>query len=844
MDEKSIAQKLNAPKKVSGFERQRQEAETKRLREEAETRKALREFEDSFADEDEDDDPISALAGGRGGAFGGGMRDAPSGPRGAMGGAMAGSLGGPRHFGQSMKSSGPGTLGPPPSLKRKRELEEERERREREERGGGGMRGFSDHDDRSRQRKSPEPTVKRPTMLLSQLPKSIKQDTIKQVMPPSLKVEDIAFVPPAGPGTDRRYLSAIVTVSADTPMSDVDSAVSTLNAKYLGFGCYLKISRHITSSVGGLGSALGTQNIGTMNDFQPFGAKQFIREPQLHSLRNAPPPDSLDTPPYGYQGYGQQRHQGPTPVVVAVTPPSDLKLLKAIHRTVENVIKYGPAFERALLSSPDVQHDEQWAWIFDATSQPSIYYRWLIYEYYSAKTTQAAKTAGGATPQDLIESEIWSRTPEGQFAKKNGLIKLFDQGPLWQPPRDRPKFEFVFEFEDLVEDSGYVSSDDESGDEGNSTRPGTATTSVSLDGGNSGTANYLNPYRKAKFVHLLARLPDTLGLLRAGDVARITSFVVNNAGTGAEEIVNMLVENIELPYSRAVVYNTALDDPDDTDPDDYEIREKRLRNEEEKKKSDPSNAKLIALYVVSDAIQSSGTSGVRDAWKYRALFETALRSRNIFEHLGRLEKELNWGRMKAEQWKRKVGVVLGLWEKWSVFSAETQKAFKESFLNPALTPEEQAEKEKADREEKEKKEGARWKSGTSTPTVAPGTASIENDKMDVDASAKEEEDKRASEQKAKEDAEAKKKDFADRMATIKKNARASRPTAADLLDKREEPPAPAPAPKISVGSFKMSLGSGGSGGGLLLGKKAEPEVQSKGKERRGPAEMFADSDGE
>lgn len=837
MDEGSIKQKLNAPKKISGFERQRQEAETKRLREEAETRKALRDFQDSFAEEedDDDDDAFSALAGGRGASD---MRDAPIGPRGGPpGGAIAGSLGGPRHFqGQSMRSSGPGTLGPPPSLKRKRELEEERERREREARGGG-MRGFDNYDDRSsgRRKSSPEPAVKRPTMLLAQLPKTIKENQIKSLMPANLRVEHVAFVPPAGPGTDRRYLCAIVTVAANTPMSDVDSAVSALQAKYLGFGCYLKISRHITSS--GLSSGLGPQNLGALNDFHPFAAKPWINHPQTHSMRNAPPPEAFDN--HGYQSYGGPRHQGPSPLVVTIVPPSDLKLLKAVNKTVEKVIQYGSLFERSLLSSPEVQQDEQWAWIFDASSQAHIYYRWLIYEYYCAKTTRVAMDVNNAF--DLSPDENWLRSPEGQFAKKNGLLKLFDHGPLFQPPIQRPKFEHVFAFEDLVQDSGYVSSDDESGDENiNNSKPG-------LDV-NPGSANYLNPYRRAKFTHLLSRMPDNITFLRAGDVARVTNFVVSNAGTGAEEIVSMLVENVELPYSRAVVYDTSLSDDDDNDPDDWERREKRIKNDEEKARSDPSNAKLIALYLISSALQASSTSGVRDAWKYRGLFETALRSRNTFEHLGRLEKELSWGRMKSEQWKRKIAVVLGLWEKWSLFSADTQKLFKEGFLNPKLNAEEQAEKEKAEKDEKDKKESGKWKSGTVAP--AAGAIADGSDAMDVNAATKVNEEKKAQEATKAAEEEEKKKAFADRLANLKKNVRPNRPTAADLLDKEKEE---VPAPKISVSGFKMSLGSGsggpggaGASGGFSLGAKSiPPKDNGKGKARQSNAgDMFGDSDGE
>ncbi|KAL1311394.1 hypothetical protein AAFC00_001561 [Neodothiora populina] len=687
MDQDQIKQKLNAPKKLSLFERQRQEAETKRLRDEAENLKALREFENSFADEDDDDDEddfTSSLGGGGNG--GGGSR--------------------PRHHQQQqkqeMRKSGPGTLDlppPPPSLKRKRQLEEERERERR------GMRASEDI-------KSPEePSVRRPTMLWSQLPKNFTARDIRRIAPANLKIEDVSF------GAGR---SAIVTISADTPMSDVDSCVAALQGKYLGFGCYLKTSRHVS------GSATTASTL-FQHDNRPFGAKPLVN--------------------------GM--------MAVQVTPPTDLKLLKVVHKTVEQVIKYGPSFEHGLLSDPGVQQDERWAWIFDSNSQASVYYRWLIYEYHASQTKSPSSSAA---------------QPENQF----GLLKVFDKGPLWQAPQERLKFEFVFGFEDLTEDSGYVSSDDDDDDETDATRQ----PPITLEAPN--TSSYLNPYRKAKLVYLLSRLPDTLGMLRAGDVARVTSFVVNNAGCGAEEIVSMLVENVERPYSRAVQYEHPMDDLDEADEDDYELIEKRNKNDEEKKKSDPSNAKLIALYLICDALQNSSTSGVRDAWKIRGLFETALRSRNIFGHLGRLEREHDWGLMRAEQWKRKVGVVLSLWEKWSVFSVDSLKSFRDSFL--FALADERKEDEKCEGEEKKTKAG-KWKNSDQQ---------------------QEKEDKTQAQQAQKEqDQDSKMQEMSKRLAALKQKRR---PTAADLLDKKEEAaetPAAAAPPKISVGNFRMSLGGDG-----------------------------------
>lgn len=52
----TIEEKLNAPKKVSQFEKQRQQAEEKRRREAEENAAFLREFQEEFANEESDDE--------------------------------------------------------------------------------------------------------------------------------------------------------------------------------------------------------------------------------------------------------------------------------------------------------------------------------------------------------------------------------------------------------------------------------------------------------------------------------------------------------------------------------------------------------------------------------------------------------------------------------------------------------------------------------------------------------------------------------------------------------------------------------------------------------------------
>jgi U2-associated protein SR140 len=148
--------------------------------------------------------------------------------------------------------------------------------------------------------------------------------------------------------------------------------------------------------------------------------------------------------------------------------------------------------------------------------------------------------------------------------------------------------------------------------------------------------------------------------------------------------------------------------------------------EKEKGKVDMTGASMVGLYVISDILSSSSTSGVRHAWRYRSLFEVALKNQKVFETLGRADKELGWGRLKAEKWKRSVQAVLSLWEGWCVFPQTSHEAFVEGFLNPPLTEAEKkaAEREESQRKEREQEELRRTKSNSKWRSVEDGGEGI------------------------------------------------------------------------------------------------------------------------
>jgi len=722
-----ISSKLAAAPKKSLFERQKAEAEAKRAREQAETAAVYEDFVKSF---DEEAEPLTNInnnninnnnsrpsgggSGGRLNTFGHGS----SGP--AIGGP------GKRHFTSSgPRLSGPGSLGPPPSLSRKRNHDGfQRERDSAQgilgfENSGSGSQGAAaafqtsdDEDDKTAETKEAEKAAAKPTLFLASLPPGTSPAVIKALIPPILTVDNVKILPPqqGQNSTERKSWSAIVTLAKETPATDIDSTVSSLQNKYLGWGYYLSISRHLSSAAISSGMPV-TVGLGS-NSSLPFGAKPVSQGPG-GSLNRAPPPGSHRfAPPPSY-------HRSGPALQVEVKPPSDIKQLRLIHKTLENLLKYGPEFEALLMSRPEVQKDEKWAWLWDARSTGGVYYRWKLW--------------------DIITNSRGKRGRRGRSGNPSSL--LFEGGASWVPPENGIRFEYATQIDEFVSDDDYNSSEEDDSDMEDDRRR-----NADGSGRNGDEMGYMNPLQKAKLTHLLARLPTTHAKLRRGDVARVTAFAIEHAGEGADEVVEMIVANVLNPFA----YTGANPDhaaergaakQESTENANSTENSAQTTQAQSKEKLDTSAAKLVGLYVISDILSSSSTSGIRHAWRYRQLFESALRSHKVFEHLGRLEKELGWGRLKAEKWKRSIGNLLHLWEGWCVFPQTSQEHFVQVFEKPPLTEKELAEeKEKAEAENAAGVFGAkgksRWKTveedasgGKFDPSKPPEP--VEN-KMDID----------------------------------------------------------------------------------------------------------------
>ncbi|KAK3504018.1 hypothetical protein B0T13DRAFT_459262 [Neurospora crassa] len=668
-----VEAKLQRATKQSAFERQKAEAEAKRRREAAETAAVYEDFVKSF---DHDDSSESRPPNSRYG------NDRPERP--TLGGQPFGGTG-KRHFGVNSLKSGPGSLGPPPTSfgkkrsyddfhsSRQRPYEESRSRsgfeeRERERERDGEKsslpvsRVFNDSDNEEEATvngRAEEKAISKPTLRLSNLPPSTSPAVIKALIPPNLTVENVKFVPPSGPqGTERKSIAAIVTLSKETPATEIDAAVSALQNRYLGYGYFLSLHRHLSSAA--IASGLTAVQTSTTVS-HPFGAKRVEEKPIGHGPHHG-----------GYgRSYAPPSHYGPPGSAISrsgllhvpVKPPRDIRTLRMIHKVVESVLEHGPEFEALLMSRPDVQREERWAWIWDARSEGGIWYRWRLWEIVTGSQAKRGKPK---------------------------YVPLFEGGHAWKSPEPLA-YEYTTSVDEIASDSAYDTDEEDDFEDEQKEHNGQEDT-------------FLNPIEKAKLAHMLARLPTTLSKIRKGDIARITAFAITHASRGADEIVDMIISNVESPFS----YTPANPDHQqrsreregqdgNNTRDPSPVADDKDKDKTNDSTPDLSAARLLALYVISDILSSSSTSGIRHAWRYRQLFETALRARKTFELLGMMADKLNWGRLRADKWKRSVGLVLSLWEGWCVFPIETHEFFVKSFENPPALKAKEAKKEEAEK---------------------------------------------------------------------------------------------------------------------------------------------------
>lgn len=621
--------KLHKPTKQSAFEKQRAEAEAKRQREAAETAAVYQDFVRSFEhDGTASSNTQSSFSR---------SNFPPSRPRvSATGPAM-------RRFGTGSSTNTFRDGAQRSSIRSKEPSSGHRaiskafmgSDDEDEDSPYQASDNFADRgrDSTSTSARAQEKAIAKPTLRLSNLPPGTSVSRIKSLVSPFLTVDGVNIsASQLAAATERRSAVAIVTLSQDTPATEIDQTVSALQHRYLGYGYYLSLHRHLSSAVSVMssGPTLGSSTASSA----PFGAKPAVPVPQQqhrHNRRFAPP-SMIHNP---LSGRNRILH-------VPVQPPNDINQIRLIHSVVEALLEHGPEFEALLMSRSEVQQDEKWAWLWDARSEGGIWYRWRIWEVVTGFTSSS----------------------------RAHHVPIFEDSHAWKAPEKKLLFEHTTRVEEFCSDPDYDSDEEAEVDEDGPFRGGERQ-SIKTEA----ELSFLNPLNRTRLAHLLSRLPVAIHKLRKGDVARITAFAIKNASHGAEEIVDMVVWNVEHPF--ALTATQVLGDKDGT-IDETEP----LSNTDKPKGDDLGAACLVSLYVVNDILSSSSTSGIRHAWKYRQLFENVLKRRKVFETLGAMPEKFGWGRLRMEKWRRSISLVLSLWEGWCVFQTESHEHFSLVFENP------------------------------------------------------------------------------------------------------------------------------------------------------------------
>jgi len=473
----------------------------------------------------------------------------------------------------------------------------------------------------------------KPTLLLSSIPPTISKTAITDLLSSTaLKIDSIRIIPappPPGPSMPspsiRKAASALVTLTSETPVSDIDAAVSALNGRYMGYGFWLNIVRHLSSTVAG-SAPTGIPIIGAQSN--PFGAKAPPPTGLTGGGRGGPHRGGFAPPPsFGPPGRAQQQQQSAA-LQVHVQPPQDLKTLKLIHRTIETLLTHGTEFEALLMSKDEVRQDPKFSWLWDARSQAGVYYRWKLWEIVTGYSIDKPYTP---------------------------TVDIFDSaGAVWIPPKKPLKYEWAGSLTDVVEDYEFRSDELDEDDSDHDSHTHNDDRPVGLAGGDGKKVKgYLGVLERAKLIHLISRVPTTTSKVRRGDIGRVMAFAMEHAEGGmGEEVVEILVSNVLKPL--AFTKAAKPDSPSDSESE----------REKEEEKPDTSSAKIVALWIISDVLSNSSL-GVRAAWRYRQLFDTALREKKVFARLGEIYRESGWGRMKAEKFRRMV--VEGVLEGWEVY---------------------------------------------------------------------------------------------------------------------------------------------------------------------------------
>ncbi|KAI9346902.1 hypothetical protein BDR26DRAFT_834489 [Obelidium mucronatum] len=215
-------------------------------------------------------------------------------------------------------------------------------------------------------------------------------------------------------------------------------------------------------------------------------------------------------------------------------------------------------------------------------------------------------------------------------------FQMFDEGATWIPPAIPFDEHGLENNTDTDTDSSDSDSDD---DESSYNRRRKSRRRQSANG----KPNQQQQSRKQYLPHHKLRLQTRLRNLvtnSRSQIATLMIFCLSHASTDPSAIVQTISESLVHPATPLI----------------------------------PN--KLARLHLVSDILHNSASPSVQQGWKYRGLFEKSLDA--VFRHFGECWKGVE-ARLRAEQWKRGVLGVVGVWEQWGVFDQRFTEGLRKSF---------------------------------------------------------------------------------------------------------------------------------------------------------------------
>jgi U2-associated protein SR140 len=446
---------------------------------------------------------------------------------------------------------------------------------------------------------------------VSNLPPDTEESTVKELFADykTLKAVKMEKIPPSGPLKTRPFLAMKVTFDQDANPRELDDAMNKMNEKkYLGCGYYLHLDRY-------LGGRLANKE----KDSLPFGAKWVT--PDIS--REFAPTVELG----GERGRRDDR-ESERKLVITAYPPPDLPTLRLIHMTVEGVIQGGIEFEAALMEKTETRNDEKYAWLYDRRHPLSRYYQWRTWQLCTGNL-------------DATRAEIFEGMGE------------------WQGLAAFPN-EFVTELKQLPPNCYSLEREEDEEDGARRPRrcaspyPGMVDTGYGM----------MTVASRAFFMFLLFSMAPAPAL--NSEIAPISTFAIENADKGMDEIVSLLISNIFDPFCLSAKANPRYRPTLDKNGQDT----KRRRN--------LPTATMNGIRALSDVCVTSHKAGGK-AWKYRELIGTKLRERGVFTYLERLPRTLDLGRGAENEFREGVNYALDYWKEEYLFSPETLEEFDEAF---------------------------------------------------------------------------------------------------------------------------------------------------------------------